>query len=451
MDEENVTLEEIRVPITELPPATDVSSADLLAGVQDNTTKKFSLAAILAWLKTKITAAELDVVPNTRKVNGHSLFADVTVTSADVGAVSATEKGASNGVAELDSGGKVPTAQLPAIPAPSDAAPQALSTAAAGSSADYSRADHVHQKPTYSASDVGLGNVANERQYSAQNPPPADANKQDKITASGILKGNGSGGVSAAVAGTDYGTYSLPSGGIPKTDLASGVQTSLGKADTAYQKPSGGIPSSDMASAVQTSLGKADTAYQKPSGGIPASDLASGVIPTVPSISTNNPAMDGTASPGSTGKVSDAGHVHPTDTSRQAKITASGILKGNGSGGVSAAVAGSDYQAPLVIDDYPVLGSENPVTSDGVALALIDWHTYMMEVFEITSFSSLPKTVQFAEISDKHRVLRMRLSNPRAQLGEWTVTTASGSVTISGSISGSTAVTLILGYPVTTD
>jgi hypothetical protein len=31
------------------------------------------------------------------------------------------------------------------------------------------------------------------------------------------------------------GTYSKPSGGIPKSDLASAVQTSLGKADTALQ------------------------------------------------------------------------------------------------------------------------------------------------------------------------------------------------------------------------
>jgi hypothetical protein len=73
------------------------------------------------------------------------------------------------------------------------------------------------------------------------------------------------------------GTYSKPSGGIPASDMTSGVQTSLGKADTAYQKPSGGIPSTDMASAIQTSLGKADSAYQKPSGGIPATDLASAV------------------------------------------------------------------------------------------------------------------------------------------------------------------------------
>ena len=87
-------------------------------------------------------------------------------------------------------------------------------------------------------------------------------------------------------------------------------------------------------------------AYVKPSGGIPASDLASGVIPSVPSASDSNPAMDGTASPGSSGSWARGDHVHPADTNKQNKITASGILKGDGSGGVSAAVAGTDYQAP---------------------------------------------------------------------------------------------------------
>ncbi len=88
------------------------------------------------------------------------------------------------------------------------------------------------------------------------------------------------------------GTYSKPSGGIPKSDLASAVQTSLGKADSAlqsesepafnasaaknitsenisswnnkgsYSKPSGGIPKTDLAQAVQDSLGKADSALQ---------------------------------------------------------------------------------------------------------------------------------------------------------------------------------------------
>ena len=58
------------------------------------------------------------------------------------------------------------------VPSASSATPQALGTASAGTSTDYSRADHVHEKPTYSKSDVGLGNVDNVQQYSASNPPP---------------------------------------------------------------------------------------------------------------------------------------------------------------------------------------------------------------------------------------------------------------------------------------
>ena len=61
---------------------------------------------------------------------------------------------------------------IPAVPSASSATPQALGTAAAGSSTDYSRADHVHAKPTYTKSDVGLGNVDNVQQYSTTNPPP---------------------------------------------------------------------------------------------------------------------------------------------------------------------------------------------------------------------------------------------------------------------------------------
>ena len=81
-----------------------------------------------------------------------------------------------------------------------------------------------------------------------------------------------------------------------------------------YSKPSGGIPKTDLASAVQTSLGKADTAYQKPSGGIPATDIASGVIPSVPSAYTSNPAALGTASPGASTSWARGDHVHAKPT-----------------------------------------------------------------------------------------------------------------------------------------
>lgn len=72
---------------------------------------------------------------------------------------------------------------------PYDSNPAALGTAAPGSSDKYARGDHVHPKPT--PADIGAG------------------------------------------------TYSKPAGGIPKTDMASGVQSSLDKADAALPKAGG--------------------------------------------------------------------------------------------------------------------------------------------------------------------------------------------------------------------
>ena len=173
--------------------------------------------------------------------------------------------------------------------------------------------------------------------------------------------------------------YDKPSGGIPKSDLASSVQSSLDKADSAlqqhqdisvltahvannnvhvtadqkttwsakYDKPADGIPKTDLASGVQTSLNKADTAlqehqdisdlrnhvannsvhvtaddktawdakYDKPAGGIPKSDLASDVqtllLPSPSSSdagkmlsvdSSGNPAWTEASSSGTGGK-----------------------------------------------------------------------------------------------------------------------------------------------------
>lgn len=170
-----------------------------------------------------------------------------------------------------------------------------------------------------------------------------------------------------------FGTYSKPSGGIPKSDLASAVRTSLEKADTAlqtapvtsvngktgdvtlnasdvgagtYSKPSGGIPKTDLASAVQTSLGKADTALQ--SAPVSSVDGKTGTVTVIPSGGTQgyvlkkasatdydvewaaesggstispsdtSPVMDGTAAAGSSTAYARGDHVHPSDTTRQA-------------------------------------------------------------------------------------------------------------------------------------
>ncbi len=140
-------------------------------------------------------------------------------------------------------------AEASSVPTASTSTPAKDGTGSAGSGTTYARGNHVH---------------------------PTDDTRQAKITASGLLKGDGNGGVAAAVAGTDY---ALPS--------------------------------------------------------------------AIPSAYTSTPNMDGTGSAGTGTAYARGNHTHPTDTSRQAKITANGLLKGDGNGGVSAAVAGTDYQTPL--------------------------------------------------------------------------------------------------------
>ena len=103
-------------------------------------------------------------------------------------------------------------------------------------------------------------------------------------------------------------------------------------ADTKYSKPSGGIPKTDLAIAVQTSLGKADSALQ-----------------SVPSTYRTASAQD------------------TIDSGKQAKITASGMLKGNGAGGVSAAVKGTDYFTPTDVNEIAAEAAKKVDISDKVS------------------------------------------------------------------------------------
>lgn len=57
---------------------------------------------------------------------------------------------------------------------------------------------------------------------------------------------------------------------------------------------------------------------------------------SIPQPYDSSPVEDGVESPGLSNQWSRGDHVHPTDTSRQAKITASGLIVGDGAGGVSA-------------------------------------------------------------------------------------------------------------------
>lgn len=63
---------------------------------------------------------------------------------------------------------------------------------------------------------------------------------------------------------------------------------------------------------------------------------------------------------------------------------------------------------------------------------------------DIASFNSLPKTVSNASITSTMVLIHAELGTPSAMASDWTVTTANGSVTISGTIDGTTTLRLIL-------
>lgn len=84
----------------------------------------------------------------------------------------------------------------------------------------------------------------------------------------------------------------------------------------------------------------------------------------------------------------------------------------------------------------------NKVKSNGV----------LLEILKLTDFTGpyaypLPITITNSKITANMEVIHSVLSNPSAQTGDWTVTTSNGSLTISGTQSDSTYITLYLAEP----
>lgn len=233
--------------------------------------------------------------------------------------------GAVSGVATLDSGGKLSSSQIPAITVSSYLGSVASQSAMLGLTgqegdwcirtdlsttwvitgadpsvlADWTQLSYPAVPVTSVAgkvgavtldkTDVGLSSVDNT---SDANKPISTATqtalntKQNTITVNGIVKGNGSGTLSAATSGTDYAPATSGSA-ILKGDGAGGFSSAT--AGTDYQSPIGTI----------TGLAKGNGANALTSA-TAGTDYA--------------PATSG-----------------------------SGILKGNGAGGFSTASAGTDY------------------------------------------------------------------------------------------------------------
>ena len=137
-------------------------------------------------------------------------------------------------------------------------------------------------------------------------------------------------------------------------------------ADTKYSKPSGGIPKKDLASDVQASLGKADSALQNApvtsvnsktgAVSITKGDVGLGNVDNVKQYSASNPPpYPVTSVNGKTGAVTVPSVNVPSTTS---------LIKGNGSGGLVEATRGSDYIASGNITKQTLVATETTPTEN---------------------------------------------------------------------------------------
>lgn len=164
---------------------------------------------------------------------------------------------------------------------------------------------------------------------------------------------------------------------------------------------------------------------------------------TTPSPANTDPLMDGTASIGSSIRYARADHVHPSDTS---KVNTSDYETDQQYidqrfSGVSSDIGTINNSITDLSSNVSTLDSNLTTLTSRVNSLQLDLKCL---VINATSISSLPATINNELITSDHVVVNSYLSNPEAQTEDWTVTTSSGSLTISGSISGSTTVTLYL-------
>lgn len=98
-----------------------------------------------------------------------------------------------------------------------------------------------------------------------------------------------------------------------------------------------------------------------------------------------------------------------------------------------------------VNDNAPALNAANlNKIENGIynnSLDIADLHTF---VLDCGTLSSMPATITDDEITEDMIAVNAILGTPSAQTSDWTVTTSAGSLTISGTISGSTTLTLYL-------
>ena len=257
--------EEIQgVKFSEFPSATP-ESADEVVGLHSGDNARFSLANIVLLVRQGLANI---FVPNTRKVNNHALSSDITLTASDVGARSSSWTPSASDV------GAVPTTAV--------------------GSAD------------------GVASLGNDGKVPAAQLPPISAEgKADEDTIAPVEESTSA--TEAHPLGSVFYLGDVLYRALADITIGGTINTGTG----------GNATQTTIAANFSRIVKLTSAQYSQLSAAEKAADIVYIVTDEpVPEISTSIPQMDGTGAAGSTGEVADAGHVHPSDTSKanQAQI-----------------------------------------------------------------------------------------------------------------------------------
>lgn len=108
-------------------------------------------------------------------------------------------------------------------------------------------------------------------------------------------------------------------------------------------------------------------------------------------------------------------------------------------------VATSDWGIEITDGGLTITGSLSGSTK--IRLLLVDTTVNVIAkpyIYREYSITSLPATFQDVDIKSTMYLAQAEMSNPAAQTGDWTITTADDSINIDGSLNGSTTLKLLL-------
>lgn len=209
-------------------------------------------------------------------------------------------------------------------------------------------------------------------------------------------------------------------------NLAFGVPTFAGITATASGLAAGATPTATV------SGGTSGTSKYNIAFGIPKGDKGDKPVPThtdyayaVSTSATTVPSSGWTSTPApQQGKYLWARAIATWDSGGTSTTYNVAYIAVDGTGSTAAEIIAADHQT--------------------VQEHLDDIENNKDLVLDIDSFSSLPKTITNSAITENHVVSEAILGTPSAQSNDWNVATANGSATISGTISGSTTLRLVL-------